>query len=175
MNKYQITSMLFLLCALFISLLLGQITFVKNMAEGFETLTPEEIKTSIQLVILDPTLLDQSTATDTLVSNPTIMDDPNIASLIVKNPTLMANTTIANYPSILTAQNGSIFGGSSTTTPVTTPTTPVPSNYNISSECYTYITELQNPNISTADLQTATSNVQLACNPTPNMSSITTP
>jgi len=177
MNKYQITSILFLLCALFISLVLGQTMFIKNPVEGFETLTPSEIQSSIQEIIDNPNNLSNVNAADILVNNPSIMDDPTVASLIVKNTDLMQNSKISNYPSILTITNKSIFDSStstptttSTTTPTSIPTTtstttptPVPSNYNISSECYTNIKQLQNPYILASDLPTILSNIQLTC------------
>lgn len=158
MNKYQITSILFLLSALLISLFLGEFVFVKNMTEGFDTLTPDQITTINANIIANPSMLNAPDVLQTLIDNPTIMDNSQVASLITTVPALMANTTISTYPSIISAKS------KATTAPATTNSLLAPEPLpTVSTICYKELQNIINNSDAYPDLLSQTFAIQTKC------------
>jgi len=162
MNKYQITSILFLLSALLISLFLGEFVFVKNMTEGFDTLTPDQITTINTNIIANPSMLNAPDVLQTLIDNPTIMDNSQVASLITTVPALMANTTISTYPSIISAK--STASTNSLLAPATTNSLLAPEPLpTVSTICYKELQNIINNSDAYPDLLSQTFAIQTKC------------
>lgn len=113
MNTKHYWSILFLLCAVFISLLfsvfLGNRSILeKGLVEGIvatplvwftspytQELSSSDLHSIISEIQQNPELLDNPGTITGIINNPTIMNNPTIAAAIASNTTYMNNTTIS--------------------------------------------------------------------------------